>query len=121
MTIPIDDLTTCAADDLLDEHGIERTSADPLEDFIDQLGDQPREWTTRSGLEVLARYAIGLDRDQRDLVTVIAEVLDQRGANAAAELVRQTDPQDDLWNNYLDPMLDELEGDYTRMAAELGQ
>lgn len=121
MTISIDDLTTNAADDLLDEHGIDRTSLDPLGDFVDQLGDPPREWTTRSGLQALARYAIGLDRDQRDLVTVTAEVLDQRGANTAAELVRQTDPQDDLWNNYLGPMLDELEGDYTRMAAELGQ
>lgn len=119
MSISIEDLTKNAADDLLDEHGIERTSTDPLADFIDQIGDQPREWSHRSGPETLVRYTVELDRRQRDLVEVISEALDDRGAQQAARLVRDTDPQDDLWNNYLGPILDSLEDDYTAMAQEL--
>lgn len=119
MSANIENLTKNTADDLPDEHGPERTNTDPLADFIDQIGDQPREWNHRSGPETLARYTVELDRRQRDLVEVVSEALDERGAQQAARLVRDTDPQDDLWNNYLGPMLDSLEEDYTRMAQEL--
>lgn len=107
-----------AADDLLDEHGLERTSPDPMEDFTEQVGQSPREWTTRSGLETLVRYAVEADRRQRTLITAVVEILDDREAHAAARLVRETDPDDDLWKNYLGPMLDSLEDDYTAMAKE---
>lgn len=71
--------------------------------------------------EILAmiQTAIEADREQRTLNDAVAEVLDQRGADKAAQLVRDTDPDDDLWNNYFGPMLDELELDYTRFAREL--
>lgn len=65
--------------------------------------------------------AIEADRAQRTLVDVVAEVLDDRGSAAAAQLVRDTDPDDDLWNNYLGPMLDSLEDDYTRMEKEMNK
>ncbi|MGO2150846.1 MAG: hypothetical protein ACTH32_06550 [Microbacterium gubbeenense] len=63
--------------------------------------------------------AIEADRAQRDLVALIAETLDDRGATDAADLVRDTDPDDDLWNNYIGPMLDSIEDDYTGMAKEI--
>lgn len=63
--------------------------------------------------------AIRADRAQRTLVDAVAEALDDRGSHAAANLVRDTDPDDDLWNNYLGPMLDDLEHDYTRIAEEM--
>lgn len=65
--------------------------------------------------------AIEADRAQRTLVDAVAEVLDDRGAASAAQLVRDTDPDDDLWNNYFGPMLDSLETDYTKIAKEMGQ
>lgn len=72
--------------------------------------------------EILAMIAsaVDRDRDQRGLVEAVAEVLDDRGATTAAQLVRDTDPDDDLWNNYLGPMLDDLEADYTKIAHEQG-
>lgn len=63
--------------------------------------------------------AIEADRAQRTLIDAVADALDGRGATAAAQLVRDTDPEDDLWNNYLGPMLDALEEDYTAMAVEI--
>lgn len=60
--------------------------------------------------------AIEADRAQRSLVTLVAEALDDRGATLAADLVRDTDPDDDLWNCYIGPMLDSIEHDYTVMA-----
>ena len=65
------------------------------------------------------RLAIEADRAQRNLIECIAEALDDRGAKDAAQLVRDTDPDDDLWNNYVGPMLDSIEDDYTRMAREI--
>lgn len=70
-------------------------------------------------LQELMVTAINADRAQRDLVALIAETLDDRGATDAADLVRDTDPDDDLWNNYIGPMLDSIEDDYTRMAKEI--
>lgn len=72
----------------------------------------------RDDMRSFAWIAIERDRRQRGLVEVVAEVLEERSAHSAAELVRDTDPQDDLWNNYLGPMLDGLQEDYTRMAHE---
>ena len=65
--------------------------------------------------------AIEADRAQRNLIECIAEALDDRGAKDAAQLVRDTDPDDDLWNNYVGPMLDSIEDDYTRMALDLAR
>lgn len=53
------------------------------------------------------------------LIDAVAKALEDRGATAAAQLVRDTDPEDDLWNNYIGPMLDELEDDYTKIAKEM--
>lgn len=55
----------------------------------------------------------------RIIIDQIAEILDDRGAHAAAQLVRYTDPDGDLWNNYISPMIDSIEDDYTRMAKEI--
>lgn len=63
--------------------------------------------------------AIEADRAQRGIVAQVAEALDGRGATAAAQLVRDTDPDDDLWNNYIGPMIDSIEDDYAAMAAEM--
>lgn len=121
MTSTIDKLIADAADALLNEHGIERSSTDPLADFIEEIGNQPREWSTRAGLTALVRYAVELDRAQRGLAEAVAEVLDDRGAHDAAQLVRDTDPDDDLWD-YLGPLLDDLQTDYTRIAqTQLGE
>src|SRR5699024_6464021 len=65
----------------------------------------------------LMESAIEADRAQRDIVALIAATLDDRGASDAADLVRDTDPDDDLWNDYIGPMLDELEDDYGRCEA----
>lgn len=67
----------------------------------------------------IAIRAIEADRTQRGLIELVAEALDERNAGTAAQLVRDTDPDDDLWNNYLGPMLDSLQHDYTRMAEEI--
>lgn len=67
----------------------------------------------------MIRDAIEADRAQRDIVAQIAEILDARGADAAAALVRDTDPDDDLWNNYIGPMIDGIENDYTKIAADI--
>lgn len=64
-----------------------------------------------------AARMIDVDRYGRDLVEVIAEAIEQRpgeSAARAADLIRDTDPDDDLWNNYIGPMLDSLEDDYGR-------
>lgn len=63
--------------------------------------------------------AIEADRAQRGIIAQVAEVLDDRGAHAAAQLVRDTDPDDDLWNNYIGPMIDSIEDDYTGIAKEI--
>ena len=64
--------------------------------------------------------AIEADRAQRSpLIEAVAQVIEDRGSHAAAALIRDADPVDDLWNNYLGPMLDELEADYTKIAAEM--
>lgn len=51
--------------------------------------------------------------DNPDLTEAVTSVLDDRGAHQAAQLVRDTDPDDDLWNNYFSPMIDQIESDYT--------
>ena len=51
--------------------------------------------------------------DNPDLTEAVASVLDDRGAHQTAQLVRDTDPDDDLWNNYFSPMIDQIESDYT--------
>ena len=86
-------------------------------DLIDRIAAEA-EWGGGS-LHDLMVAAIEADRAQRDLIECIAEALDDRGAKDAAQLVRDTDPDDDLWNNYVGPMLDSIEDDYTRMAREI--
>jgi len=71
------------------------------------------------GLNALVEEAASQEREHRTLIEVIAEELDRRGARAAAQLARDTDPDDDIRNNYLNPMLATLERDYTRMAEEM--
>lgn len=70
---------------------------------------------------IRSMIATGIKRDraQRGIIAQVAEVLDDRGAHAAAQLVRDTDPDDDLWNNYIGPMIDSIEDDYTGMAKEI--
>lgn len=121
-TIPeFEALTRSGADDLLDAHGIERSTDNPLADFAGEFGDQPSQWALQPGLIALVREAVIIDRRQRGLVEAVAEVLDDRDAEQAAQLVRDTDPDDDLWKNYFGPMLDELEDDYTRSARDISQ
>lgn len=76
-----------------------------------------RESSTEEVFQMITE-AIEADRAQRNIIAQVAEVLDDRGAHAAAQLVRDTDPDDDLWNNYVGPMIDSVEDDYTRMAKE---
>ena len=83
---------------------------------LDILGDV--EECSVSYISEQIAAAIRADRAQRNLIECIAEALDDRGAEDAAQLVRDTDPDDDLWNNYVGPMLDSIEDDYTRMARE---
>ena len=66
--------------------------------------------------EVIASY-LGENRAYT-MVDLIADALDGRASEAAAELVRDTDPDDDLQNNYIGPMIDSIEIDYTKMAEE---
>lgn len=65
--------------------------------------------------------AIKAEAAQHNLIDEVARVLDDREAHAAAQLVRDTDPDDDLWSNYIGPMLDSLEDDYTKLAGEINQ
>lgn len=51
------------------------------------------------------------------LVAAVSEAIAGRGSVEAARLIRDTDPDDDLWKNYLGPMLDSLEEDYTLSAS----
>ena len=62
--------------------------------------------------------AIKADRAQRGIIELGAEVLDDRDSSDAAQLARDTDPDDDLWNNYVGPMIDSIEEDYTKLATE---
>ena len=55
------------------------------------------------------------------LIMAVADALDERDAHEAARLVRDTDPDDDIWNNYVGPMLDELEEAYTNSAGEIAR
>lgn len=81
----------------------------------------PEEWSPVLMSEVAGLVAAGIeaDRAQRNIIAQVAEVLDDRGAHAAAQLVRDTDPDDDLWNNYIGPMIDSIEDDCTGMAKEI--
>lgn len=100
------------------EHGIPRT--DEHETWIEALA-----WEIGEGLDyasvmqAMMVAAIEADRAQRGIIAEVVEVLDDRGAHAAAQLVRDTDPDDDLWNNYIGPMIDSIEDDYTGMAKEI--
>jgi len=106
-----------AAQMLIDGNDIPQTSTEnPLSALGWDLGDGA--FTYEAGLTALVGRAVQLDRSRRNLVEVVAEALDEREARAAAQLVRDTDPDDDLWNNYLGPMLDSLQEDYTRIADE---
>lgn len=66
--------------------------------------------------EVIATY-LG-DNRAYTMIDLIADALNQRGSDVAAELVIDTDPDDDLWKNYIGPMIDSIEADYTKMAEE---
>lgn len=113
-TIPeFEALARNAADALHDRHGIECTTDNPLSEFMG--------WAVTTDLTDLVREAVINDRKQRGLVEAVAEVLDDRDADEAAQLVRDTDPDDDLWKNYFGPMLDELEADYSSFAEALGE
>jgi hypothetical protein len=79
-------------------------------DTTTMWSDRESGWVT---IKSQIAAAIEADRAQRNLIECIAEALDDRGAEGAAQLVRDTDPDDDLWNNYVGPMLDEIEADYT--------
>ena len=85
-------------------------------DTTTMWSDHEGGWVT---IESQMVAAIEADRAQRNIIECIAEALDDRGAKDAAQLVRDTDPDDDLWNNYVGPMLDSIEDDYTRMAREI--
>lgn len=78
--------------------------------------------------ELIAEKAIEADRAQRDIYELIAEALDDRVANdlyddeqtertkRAAARFRGEDGgwEDDLWDKYIGPMLDQVAGDYSR-------
>ena len=95
-----------------------KTPAEIAADVYWTISDFPTE-PKGSDLRALMAAAIEADRAQRNLIECIAEALDDRGAKDAAQFVRDTDPDDDLWNNYVGPMLDSIEDDYTRMAREI--
>ncbi|MCI2958237.1 hypothetical protein MN032_11060 [Agromyces atrinae] len=108
------DITLRAVTAVIAEHKLEQVSEEGVwNDIAWALGGQI---DYQQGLEAIVAAAIKIDRAERDLIEVVAEVLDDRGATDAAALVRDTDPADDLWNNYVGPMLDSLEEDYTAIA-----
>lgn len=75
---------------------------------------------TNADVAGVALRAIEADRAQRTIVSLVADVIDARHAqhkSPAADLVRNTDPDDDLWNNYIIPMVESIEQDYTAAAA----
>lgn len=82
-----------------------------------EVRDGDVQETSWSFIKGVIAEAIEADRAQRGIVALIAEAIDDRGSVEAAELVRDTDPDDDLWNNYIGPMLDSIEADYTRAAS----
>ena len=57
---------------------------------------------------------IASDRAQRagGLIAAVADALTDRGADAAAERVREAD-EDDLWNAHLGPVIDRIEDAYS--------
>lgn len=92
---------------------------DALPGYIDDSNTD--DGFDRDDMRAFAQIAIEEDRKRRGLVEAVAEVLDDRDADAAAQLVRDTDPDDDLWKNYFGPMLDELEADYTASARQIDE
>lgn len=54
----------------------------------------------------------------KGLIGEVADVIEARGSTAAADLIRNTDPDDDLWT-YLGPVIDSIEEDYSVSAAEI--
>lgn len=97
----------------------EAMNAFTVTDRDEELGiDGDVEERSVGFIQTVIQQAIEADRAQRGIIEEIADVLDARGAAAAAQLVRDTDPDDDLWN-YISPMIDEIEDDYTKMAAEI--
>lgn len=118
MSTPTDELAREAAQALIDTNHIQQAEGEnPLSALGWDLGDGA--FTYESGMTALVNTAVELDRAQRGLVEAVAEVLDDRDAHAAAQLVRDTDPDDDLWKNYFGPMLDELQADYTASAKDI--
>lgn len=92
---------------------------DPNENPLVTLGfEMGKGITYERAMIELVTASIELNRAQHNLIECIARALDNRGAKDAAQLVRDTDPDDDLWNNYVGPMLDSIEDDYTHMARE---
>lgn len=96
-------------------------TVDAYQDSAEEVGhpDGQPIIETFPQLAGIIERAIEADRAQRGIIEQIAECLDGRGAVAAAALVRDTDPDDDLWNNYIGPMIDSIEDDYTASAAEI--
>lgn len=106
-----------AAQSVIDANDLEQEDGEnPLAALGWAMGGQMEY---EDALIQFAAAAIEADRAQRGIIAQVAEVLDDRGATAAAQLVRDTDPDDDLWNNYIGPMLDSIEDDYTGMAKEI--
>lgn len=114
------ELAQQAAQALIDGNGIPQADGEnPLSALGWDLGDGA--FTYESGMAALVSKALEIDRKRRNLIEVVAEALDDRDAHAAAQLVRDTDPDDDLWKNYLGPMLDGLQDDYTKIATTQGE
>lgn len=107
-----------AAQALIDGSDVEQMPGEnPLSALGSDLGEGA--FTYEAGMAALVGKALELDRARRGLTEAVAEVLEDRDAHAAAQLVRDTDPDDDLWTNYFGPMLDELEADYSASARDI--
>jgi hypothetical protein len=79
-------------------------------------------WVRTTGqIRAFLVEAVELARSDYSMIDSIASVLDDRDAPEAAALVRDTDPDDDLWNNYVGPMIDEIQEDYTAMALAMAE
>ncbi|WP_336652980.1 MULTISPECIES: hypothetical protein [unclassified Leucobacter] len=90
-------------------------------------GDRPDECAhTSSDISEMITYALTTDREQRDLYELIAKALDERAENDYAGWAVHAEPvhraarairdgeQDDIWDRFIGPMLDQIETELGR-------
>lgn len=114
---------------LIDRYDLER--AYPEEPPVQTLAfaiSENNGITYEDAIKGLVNEAIEFERHKHPpftkpptLVDAVADAIADRGKPDVAEYIRDTDPDDDLWNNYLGPMLDSLQEDYAKSLADSGE